>query len=130
MTWEKQVVTTCPEIMVHERGSSRNEELLLLACDGVWDVFDDEAAGEFLISQLEGPASQVRYGGGERGVHAEERRQPFLLNDLCLFETAATRQDLDCTHALEIPEHVSTYVSYYSRLSAVCKVLNISRSCP
>lgn len=55
----KQVVTSCPEIMVHERGSSGKEELLLLACDGVWDVFDDQDAGEFLVSTLDVPLGEV-----------------------------------------------------------------------
>ena len=56
---EKKVVTACPEIMVHERGSSGKEELLLLACDGVWDVFDDQDAGEFLVSALDVPLGEV-----------------------------------------------------------------------
>lgn len=55
-----QVVTVCPEIMVHERGSSQKEELLLLVCDGVWDVFSDEDAGEFLVSMLDVPLGEVR----------------------------------------------------------------------
>ncbi|CAN0388307.1 unnamed protein product [Ascophyllum nodosum] len=55
----EQVVTVCPEIMVHERGSSGTEELLLLACDGVWDVFDNQGAGEYLISRLEDPLAEV-----------------------------------------------------------------------
>ncbi|CAM9661621.1 unnamed protein product [Ectocarpus sp. 4 AP-2014] len=55
----QQVVTCCPEIMVHERGSSGKEELLLLACDGVWDVFDDQDAGEFLVKTLDVPVGQV-----------------------------------------------------------------------
>ncbi|CAM9932737.1 unnamed protein product [Ectocarpus sp. 12 AP-2014] len=55
----QQVVTSCPEIMVHERGSSGKEELLLLACDGVWDVFDDQDAGEFLVKTLDVPVGQV-----------------------------------------------------------------------
>lgn len=48
-----QVVTACPEMRVYERGSSdgRNE-FLLLASDGLWDVFDKQDAGSFLISQL------------------------------------------------------------------------------
>lgn len=50
--------------MVHERGSSGKEELLLLACDGVWDVFDDQDAGEFLISRLDGPLREVSSGWG------------------------------------------------------------------
>lgn len=45
--------------MVHERGSSGKEELLLLACDGVWDVFDDQEAGEFLVSSLDVPLGEV-----------------------------------------------------------------------
>lgn len=53
-------MTVCPEIMVHERGSSHKEELLLLGCDGVWDVFDDQDAGEFLVSQLDVPLAEVR----------------------------------------------------------------------
>ena len=53
------MVTVCPEIMVHERGSSGTEELLLLACDGVWDVFDNQGAGEYLISRLEDPLAEV-----------------------------------------------------------------------
>lgn len=52
-------MTACPEIMVHERGSSGKDELLLLACDGVWDVFENDDAGEFLVSQLEGPLGEV-----------------------------------------------------------------------
>eukprot|EP00752_Nemacystus_decipiens_P018590 g16668.t1 len=55
----EQVVTVCPEIMVHERGSSHKEELLLLGCDGVWDVFKDQDAGEFLVSQLDVPLAEV-----------------------------------------------------------------------
>ncbi|CAN0095405.1 unnamed protein product [Scytosiphon promiscuus] len=54
-----QVVTSCPEIMVHERGSSGKEELLLLACDGVWDVFDNQEAGEFLVSSLDVPLREA-----------------------------------------------------------------------
>ena len=49
----------CPEIMIHERGSSGTEELLLLACDAVWDVFTNQDAGEFLLSSLEGPLDQA-----------------------------------------------------------------------
>lgn len=48
-----QVVTACPEIMIHERGSSGKEELLLLACDGVWDVLSNQDAGEFLAAELQ-----------------------------------------------------------------------------
>lgn len=66
---QKQVVTCCPEIMVHERGSSGKEELLLLACDGVWDVFDDQDAGEFLVSALDVPLGEVR--ARAFGVHGE-----------------------------------------------------------
>ncbi|CAM9110994.1 unnamed protein product [Ascophyllum nodosum] len=55
----EQVVTVCPEVMVHERGSSGTEELLLLACDGIWDVFTSQDAGEFLLSSLEGPLDQA-----------------------------------------------------------------------
>lgn len=54
-----QVVSACPEVVVHERGSSGDEELLLLACDGVWDVFENQDAGEFFISQLERPVGKV-----------------------------------------------------------------------
>lgn len=48
-----QVVTADPEIMVYERGSSggRNE-FILLASDGLWDVFENLDAGNFLVSRL------------------------------------------------------------------------------
>lgn len=47
--------------MIHERGSTGKEELLLLACDGVWDVFENQDAGEFLASQLQDrPLSEVK----------------------------------------------------------------------
>lgn len=49
----------CPEIFVHERGSSDQQELLLMACDGVWDVFSSKDAGEFLVSRLEVPLEEV-----------------------------------------------------------------------
>lgn len=53
------MVTSLPEIMVHTRGSSGKEEVLLLACDGVWDVFNDQDAGEFLLSTLDVPLGDV-----------------------------------------------------------------------
>eukprot|EP00903_Cladosiphon_okamuranus_P016151 g14906.t1 len=55
----EQVVTVCPEIMVHERGSSNREELLLLGCDGLWDVMSNQDAGEFLVSMLDVPLTEV-----------------------------------------------------------------------
>lgn len=39
---EDQKVTACPEIQVHQR--TPEDELLFLACDGVWDVMSNEEA--------------------------------------------------------------------------------------
>lgn len=50
------MVTVCPEIEDRKRGSSGDgldgEEFLLLASDGLWDVFENEEAGKFFVSQL------------------------------------------------------------------------------
>ncbi|CAM9986794.1 unnamed protein product, partial [Choristocarpus tenellus] len=55
----KQVVTASPEIVVYERGSMEREEILLLACDGVWDLCKKEEGGCFFEKGKGG-------GGGKR----------------------------------------------------------------
>lgn len=49
---ESQAVTCAPQIVVLERDAARGDELLLLACDGVWDVFDATGACEVVRQSL------------------------------------------------------------------------------
>ena len=65
-----QVVTVVPDIMVHKRASSGDEtgeEFILLASDGLWDVFNNEEAGHFFVSKLPHGSSfdQVAFWGGK-----------------------------------------------------------------
>ncbi|CAM9376053.1 unnamed protein product, partial [Discosporangium mesarthrocarpum] len=60
----EKVVTVAPEIMVYERGSTNQEELLLLACDGVWDVFSNEDAGRFFTERLKAKGEVCGLGWG------------------------------------------------------------------
>ena len=48
---ERQKVTAVPEVEIHERHHDK-DEILLLACDGVWDVCENEEAGQILKEVL------------------------------------------------------------------------------
>ena len=47
---DQQAVVAVPEIVTVER--THQDELLILACDGVWDVMTNVQAAEFVLSQL------------------------------------------------------------------------------
>jgi len=47
----EQLVSPEPEISVEPR-SDKNDEFLILACDGVWDVMSNEDLVEFVRSRL------------------------------------------------------------------------------
>jgi len=46
----KQQVIAKPDIKIHTRQSE--DEFLLLCCDGIWDVMDNETSGQFMREQL------------------------------------------------------------------------------
>ena len=48
----EQLVSPEPEISVESR-SAENDEFLILACDGVWDVMSNEDLVEFVRSRLQ-----------------------------------------------------------------------------
>lgn len=45
------MVTVCPEILNYER-NGRDDGILLLASDGLWDVFENLDAGQLFVSRL------------------------------------------------------------------------------
>lgn len=47
---ETQAVVAVPEVVTHERSS--NDLVLLLACDGIWDVFTNQEAAEWVWQQV------------------------------------------------------------------------------
>jgi len=49
---EAQAVTALPELQVHSRSSL--DQVLLMACDGVWDVISETEATEFMQKHLQG----------------------------------------------------------------------------
>jgi len=49
---EAQAVTALPELQVHSR--SAQDQVLLMACDGVWDVISEKEATEFMQKHLQG----------------------------------------------------------------------------
>ena len=52
---EEQVVCATPQLLSFERAAS-GRQMLLLACDGVWDVMSDADAAAFLRDYVEGHA--------------------------------------------------------------------------
>ncbi len=63
-------MTAVPETQVHARGPG--DEVLLLACDGVWDVCDNEEAGAIL-------KAMAGDGEGSLALVAEELLDQCLL---------------------------------------------------
>jgi serine/threonine protein phosphatase PrpC len=55
--WSRQAVTACPDVRVVQRDSSR-DVFVVLACDGVWDVFDNQEMVDFLSQHLRITASE------------------------------------------------------------------------
>lgn len=51
LTKDQQAVIAVPEIVTRER--SPNDELLIVACDGIWDVMTNARAAEFVVTKLE-----------------------------------------------------------------------------
>jgi serine/threonine protein phosphatase PrpC len=51
LTKDQQAVIAVPEIVTRER--SPNDELLIVACDGIWDVMTNTRAAEFVVTKLE-----------------------------------------------------------------------------
>ena len=49
---EKQAVSCVPEISVRERHLS-GAQIICLACDGIWDVIDNQGCAKFIVSQLQ-----------------------------------------------------------------------------
>lgn len=89
-----QVVTVVPDIMVHKRASSGDEtgeEFILLASDGLWDVFNNEEAGHFFVSKLPHGSSfdQVAFWG-ERTRAERCCCRPFIVV-FRVWELVATR---------------------------------------
>ena len=66
---EKNPVSCEPEIMFHTR--TREDGLLLLACDGIWDVLDNQKAVDCL-------ETAVKKTGGLNGAAVE------IVLDTCL----------------------------------------------
>lgn len=54
----QQKVTCYPEIKVHKRSAS--DEVLLLACDGVWDVFTNEEVASLIYEILESGETSMK----------------------------------------------------------------------
>jgi len=48
---EEQQVSPEPEFVVHERDSA-TDHYLVLACDGIWDVMENEQVGEYIKSKV------------------------------------------------------------------------------
>jgi serine/threonine protein phosphatase PrpC len=51
LTSDQQAVIAVPDIVTRER--SENDEFLIVACDGVWDVMTNAQAAEFVAKQLQ-----------------------------------------------------------------------------
>jgi serine/threonine protein phosphatase PrpC len=49
---EEQAVVAVPELVVRERDADR-DMYLVLACDGIWDVMNNEEVGDFVASHVE-----------------------------------------------------------------------------
>lgn len=73
--------------MIHERGSSSDEEYILLASDGLWDVLSNEEAGRFFVSVLPAERSfeQVSDCLGDKD---DERRSLSGYNRVCTSKCA------------------------------------------
>ena len=52
-------VTCFPDIMVHQRNST--DEVLLLACDGVWDVFSNEEVASLIYEILDSGETSMTF---------------------------------------------------------------------
>lgn len=91
---EEQLVICIPDIAVHQRQSG--DEILLLACDGVWDVMNNSSAMTFLTEvvmnmtpshESNGQSSKKRkkeilIQGNEVEVSAKEGKEPITAQDM------------------------------------------------
>lgn len=50
LPWDEQMITACPDVTVTE--VSADDEFVVLACDGVWDVISNEDCCEFIRRSL------------------------------------------------------------------------------
>merc|ERR1712137_1078559 len=48
---EQQQVSPEPEFVVHERDAAK-DQYLVLACDGIWDVMENEQVGEYIKAKV------------------------------------------------------------------------------
>jgi serine/threonine protein phosphatase PrpC len=48
---EQQQVSPEPEFVVHERSATK-DQFLVLACDGIWDVMENEQVGEYIQAKV------------------------------------------------------------------------------
>lgn len=72
---QEQRVTCNPDITVHERSSK--DEVLILACDGVWDVFSNEEAAALVYEVLESGETSMTLLAEEIADMALERGKYF-----------------------------------------------------
>jgi serine/threonine protein phosphatase PrpC len=72
-----QAVTALPEIMSHEL--AEGDVLLMMACDGIWDVMSNDDMSAFLQTKLQVPPLFV--------IHALYVNEKICLNFCCSSET-------------------------------------------